>query len=131
MITKASKNWIYCNFSLWELKVQNCDTVRVKTQTCHEGNGSPCLLYSDLCDRRQVDVCVVWHDNPTEQNGHDTRQVQSLRQAVGSIGKHQHHAKLQRRCLTQVYKLQQVKAAVKQNIFGNIIQSYSHLLSMH
>lgn len=43
--------------------------------TCHEGYSSHCLLHSDLCDGREVEVCVVRHHYATEQHRHYTCSV--------------------------------------------------------
>ncbi len=54
----------------WELGSQESRTNI--PLTCHERHSPQGLLNGDLRDSREVLVGVVGHDDPTEQDGHDT-----------------------------------------------------------
>jgi len=71
-------------------------------------NSSHRLLHCYLRDGRQIVVGVVRHDNPAEEDGHYSRQMNAFCQCVGQVSEHQHHAKLQRGILAQLHMFQQV-----------------------
>ena len=64
-------------------------------RTCQKGDRSHCLLNCDLSDGSEVVVSVVGHDYPTEENGHDARELETLSKKVRTKGKEKPHGKLQ------------------------------------
>ena len=64
-------------------------------------------LRNDLSDGGHVVVGVVGHDHPTEQDSHDTREMDTLGQCIGGVDEAQHQGELQARVGVQVNLLQQ------------------------
>ena len=54
-------------------------------------------------------MSVVGHDNATEENGHDAREMETLCQEVGAKRKQEPHGKLKRVVLTKVHKLEKLE----------------------
>ena len=54
---------------------------------------------------------VVGHDDATEEDGHDAREMEALRQEVGAESKQEPHGKLQGVVLTKVNKLEKLEEA--------------------
>ena len=73
------------------------------TDECERPHG---LLHGDLCDGREVVVCVVGHDEAAEEDCHDPGQVNSLRQGVRRVDEAEHQRELQAGVGVQVDVLQ-------------------------
>ena len=54
---------------------------------------------------------VMGHDDATEEDGHDAREMKALCQEVGAESKQEPHGKLQRVVLTKVNKLEKLEKA--------------------